>query len=288
MGITASDVVSDDDVRAIVEKIRNEYYQARRAFRGHDATDINSNSFDFPVSESDFDGEAVEIPEGAEYPRASKSYGEVSAAYSKYGFEVPITDEAVDDGYVDVEMDVNEDMVRSEEKRMDTIAFNVLSNNTNSTVGPIDANSNNNDTIEEADINLARQKALEEELSLSNLELYADASDMTDFLNMNGFTQASELGDFVTRRGILPEGDLANQAFLGVVSDIPVYLSNTGDFNNGEAFLVDRSNFGWESMRWDTDVDSYREESNDQDVFKIRGRWDWVATKPEANIEINT
>jgi hypothetical protein len=111
---------------------------------------------------------------------------------------------------------------------------------------------------------------------------------MSDFLNMSGFTQASELGDFVMRRGILPEGDLSNQAFLGVVHDVPVYLSNTSAFTAGDAFLVDTSAFGWESTRWDTEVETYREEEKDQDVWKIRGRWDWVATQPEANIKIST
>jgi len=288
MAITASDVVSDDDVRAIVEKIRNQYYQARRVFREHDATDINSNSFDFPVSNSDIDGEAVEIPEGADYPRAEKDYSEVSAAYTKYGVEVAISDEAVSDGYIDVEMDVEEDMVRTEEKRMDTVAFGVLSGNTNS-AGPIDANSNSNNTIEYADIVTARQQAFVDELSLDDTVLVASGMNMSDFLNMDEFTQASELGDQVITQGVLPGGNLVGtQALLGVVGDVPVYLSNSGAFSQGQAFMVDMSNFGWESTRWDTEVDQYREESNDQDVWKIRGRWDWVATQPSANIEINT
>lgn len=288
MGITASDVVSDDDVRAIVEKIRNQYLQARTAFRSHDGTDLNSNSYEFPISDNDLDGEAVEVPEGADYPRAEKSSSTVQAAYTKYGVEVPITDEAVDDGVIDVEMDVNEDMIRAEERRMETVAFGVLSSNTNS-AGPIDANSNNNDTIEYADVIEARQQAFTDELNLSDLRLLASGQNMGDFLNMQEFTQASELGDQTITQGILPGGDLVGQqAFLGVLGDVPVYLSNTGAFSKGQAFLVDTGQFGWESRRWDTEVSSYREESNDQTVWKIRGRWDWVATKPTANVEINT
>jgi hypothetical protein len=288
MAVTATDVVSDDDVRAIVEKIRNQYYQARRAFRNHDATEIDSNSFDFPVSDNDFDGEAVEVPEGAQYPRASKSYSEVSAAYTKYGFEVPISDEAVSDGYIDVEMDVNEDMMRAEEKRMDAIAFGVLSGNTNS-AGAIDANSNDNDRIEYDDIVAARQRAFVDELNLPDTILLASGMDMEDFLTMDEFTQASELGDQVITQGVLPGGDLVGtEALLGTVGDVPVYLSNSGAFSSGQAFMIDIEQFGWESTRWEMDVTSYREEEKDQDVYKIRGRWDWVATKPQANIEINT
>lgn len=286
--VRASDVVSDDDVRAIVEKIRNQHYQARRAFRDHNATDINSNSFEFPVSDNDLDGEVVEVEEGSNYPRANKSWSEVSAAYTKYGVEIPISDEAVDDGYIDVEMDVNEDMIRAEEKRMDTVAFGVLSGNTNS-AGPIDANSNSNDTIEYADIVAARQQAFVDELNLDSLAIVSSGMDMEDYLTMSEFTQASELGDFVIESGVLPEGNLmGNQAFLGMAGDVPVYLSNSGSFTSGQAFMVDTSNFGWESTRWTTEVSNYYEDKNDQTVYKIRGRHDWVATQPSANIEINT
>jgi hypothetical protein len=286
--VRATDVVSDTDVRTIVEKIRNNYYQARRAFRDHDATNIDSNSFDFPVSDNDLDGEVVEIGENSNYPRSNLSWSEVSAAYTKYGVELTISDEAVDDGYIDVAMEAQDDMVRAEERRMEAVAYGVLDGNTNSTVGDIDANSNNNDTMEEADIEKARQEYFNAELDLNDAILLASGDNMSDFLNMSGFTQASELGDFVMRRGILPEGDLANQAFLGVVHDIPVYLSNTGAFTEGDAFLVDTGAFGWESTRWDTEVTSYYEDDQDQTVYKIRGRADWVATQPDANIKIST
>jgi hypothetical protein len=286
--VRASDVVSDDDVRAIVEKIRNNYYQARRAFRDHDATDIDSNSFDFPVSDNDLDGEVVEVGENSDYPRANLSWSEVSAAYTKYGVELAISDEAVADSYIDVAMQAQEDMIRAEERRMETVAYGVLDGNTNSSVGDIDANSNNNDTMEEVDIESAREEYFNAELDFNEAILLAAGDNMSDFLNMDGFTQASELGDFVTRRGILPEGDLDNQALLGVVHDIPVYLSNTGAFTEGDAFLVDTSAFGWESTRWDTEVSNRYDEDKDSTIYKIRARMDWVATQPEANIKIST
>lgn len=285
--VRASDVVSDDDVRAIVEKIRNQYLQCRRAFRGHDATDLDSNSFEFPVSDNDLDGEVVEVPEGSDYPRATKSQSTVSAAYTKYGVEVPITDEAVADSAVDVEMDVNEDIIRAEERRVESIAYAVLDGNTNSG-GAIDHGDATAGVIEYGDITDARERAFSYELSLQDLVLIGSGNDMSAYLNMSEFTQASELGDFVVEQGILPQGDLFNQAFLGVAGDVPVYLENVGNIPSGEAFLVDTSNFGWESTRWDTEVSSYREEEKDQDVWKIRGRWDWVATQPDANVKIET
>lgn len=285
MAITASDVVSNDDVRSIVDKLRNQKYQARRAFRRHDGTSLNSNTFNFPVSDNDLDGEVAEVGESSTYPRGSLSWSEVSAVYTKYGVEIPISDEAVDDSAIDVVLNAQEDIIRAEENRMDTLAFNILSNNTNSN-GPIDENSNT--TIEWDDIVAAKERAFVDELDMGSLALIGSGLDMSDYLTMNEFTSASELGDQVIQQGVLPGGDLIGQeGLLGVAGDIPVYLSNAGTFTEGQAFLVDTNNFGWESVRWETEVKSYREEDKDQDVWKIRGRWDWVATDSSANIEIN-
>lgn len=288
MAQTASDIISDDDVRAIVDKIRNKKYQARRAFRDYDATDNDSNSVDFPISDSDFDGDVAEVPPGSEYPRATKSYDTVSAAHTKYGLEIAIPDEDVEDSVIPITMDQEEDLVRAEETRIDGIAYNVLSSNTNS-AGAIDAGNANAGVFEYEDITLARQRAFQDELDLSELLLIAGAQDLSDFLNMDKFTQASELGDQVVEQGVLPGGNLVGEAaFIGVAGDVPIYLSNTGDFADGEGYLVDASAFGWESTRRALDVTQYREEDKEQDVWQIDTRVDFVATNATANIEIST
>jgi hypothetical protein len=119
--------------------------------------------------------------------------------------------------------------------------------------------------------------------------LITGGQNISDFLQMQEFTQASELGDQVIEQGILPGGNLVGQqAFLGVAGDVPVYVSNTGDYSAGEGYLVDPTNFGWESTRRALDVSQYREESNEQDVWQIDQRVDFVATQPTANIPIQT
>lgn len=283
MAQKASDVISDDDVRAIVEKIRNLKYQNRRAFRDYDATNNNSNEVSFPVSDGDFDGEAVEIPEGSEYPRATKDYSEVSAVHTKYGFEIAIPDEKVEDNVIDIEMDQQEDMIRAEEKRIDAIAYNVLSSNaTDHGIGDGDG------TIVYSDVVDARQQSFVDELRMDAIQIITGGQNMSDFVNMDEFTQASELGDQVITQGVLPGGDLVGQqALLGTVNDIPVYLSNTTDYSDGEAYLVDPSNFGWESTRRALDVTQYREDNTESDVWQIDGRWDWVATQSTAGIAIS-
>jgi hypothetical protein len=288
MAQKASDIISDDDVRSIVEKIRNKKYQNRRAFRDYDATDNDSNSVEFPISDGDFDGDVSEIPPGSEYPRATKDYDTVQAAHTKYGLEIVIPNEDVEDNVIDITMDQEEDLIRAEETRVDSIAYNILSGNTNS-AGPIDAGNANAGVFEYEDLTLARQQAFQDELDLGELLCITGGQNMNDFLNMDKFTQASELGDQVLEQGILPGGNLVGQAaFIGVAGDIPVYLTNTGDYSDGEGYLVDPTNFGWESTRRAVDVTQYRDESIEADVWQIDERVGFVATQPTANIAIST
>jgi len=275
-------------VRAIVDKIRNKKYQSRTAFREYDATNNNSNSVEFPVDDGDFDGDVAEIPPGAEFPRAAKNYDSVQVAHTKYGLEVVIPDEDVEDNVIDITLDQEEDMIRAEETRVDGIAYQILSNNTNS-AGAIDAGNATAGVIEYEDITLARQRAFQDELDLGELRLLTGGQNMNALLNMDKFTQASELGDSVVEMGILPEGNLVGeQAFLGIAGDVPVYLDNTGNYAEGEAYLVDTTNFGWESTRRALDVTSRYEESIESTVYQIDERVGFVATQPSANVAIDT
>lgn len=283
MAITASDIVTDDDVKAIVEKTRNKYYQFRSLFREDDATGINSDSRSFPQTDFEFEDEFVEIPEGAEYPRASKNYNEVKAAYTKYGLEVPISDEAVSDSAINLEMDVNEDLIEAEEQRLDAIAFNVLASNYDNAGSEIGDGTGD---ITYANIAQARQDLWNNDADITDIRMVVSGLNVKNLITMNEFTQASELGDQTVTQGILPGGDLANQGFLGTAGDVPVYAENVGLLGQGEAFVVDTGDYGWESTRWDRDVSSYREEENDQDVWKIRGRWDWVTTDTSKAVKI--
>lgn len=286
--ITASDVIQDEDVLAVVDKIRNQYTQVRRVFRPDDRTDADSDTFSYPVRDNNFDGEVVEIGEGESYPRSGTSDSKVQAAVKKYGLEVTITDEAVADSKVNVEMNNEEDLVRAEERRVETVAFNVLDSNTNASVGTIDANSNDNNIIEQADLETAKQEAGSAELSMSDLVVLGSWDDYSDYISMDGFTRASDLGDQVVEQGILPGGNLADEGLVGVALDMPIYLENVGNITSGDAYVVDTSNFGYETTREGLDVSSYREEQKDQTVYKVRGRWDWVATQDTANIKISS
>jgi len=285
---STTDIIQNDDVRGMAEMVRNKKYQFRRAFRRHDATNLNSNSFTFPQMDIDLTAEEVaEIPEGSTYPRADFDYETAKAVYSKYGVEITISDEAVEDSYLDVEMDGNRQLTEAEEERMDKIAFEVLNNNLNSN-GPIDASGDSAGTLEYADFVDARTTLFDAGANLSDLFAVVNADGMGDLLKMSEFTQASELGDNVITSGLLPGGNVG-EGLVGTVGDIPVYASNVGGtLSAGQAIVVDESQYGWESERQAFDVEDYREESNDQTVFQLSGRYDWVPTNSEVAIKIDS
>jgi phage major head subunit gpT-like protein len=269
MTVTATDVVSDDDVRALLEERTQEMYQFRRAYRDHDATGIDSGSFTFPEATDRLRGEMDEVGEGANYPRSGVNYDGVDATYIKDGFEVAVSDEAVDDSAFEVVMDVMEEMGVAAESRLDSLAFTGLDNNTNDAgaVGT-DGTDLNYDAIVAGYTQL-----VEDEYRPAQFEVYASADGWGDLATDSQFTQATAQGEATIRDGTLDSS-------LGV----PIYITNTGDLSDDEAHIVDTSKFGYESTRWEQEVTNYREESEDQDVFKIRHRKDFVVMDGQANV----
>lgn len=281
MAIKHADVVSQEAVAAVLEEQTRATYQFRRAFRNHDATNINNDEFNFPVPDSDLDGEVVEVPEGGNYPRSGTSDSKVTAVYTKYGLEVPITDEAVSDSRVDVEMNTQQNLMWAEEARMDGLAFGILNNNLNA-AGPI---GDDNGTITYADVSEARTTLWDDEYDVSSMIMLVEGGGWSDIEQMDEFTPASELGDYVVQNGLLPGGDVGT-AYIGNVAGVPTYATNTGDLGDREAFIVDTSQYGYESTRWDRQISSYRDNEHDQDIHKIRTRVGFVATDSSAAIKI--
>lgn len=286
---TASDIIEGDEVEIMVNEVRPQSYIFRRAFRNHDATGANSSSIEFDELDLDLDpSEIYEVPEDASLPRASFNQDQFTAAYTDYGFEVPITDKAIEDSKLDVRAQTIEQMAEVEERRMDSIAGNVLANNVNDTT--IDNSDDSSGTLEYMDFVEARQTALDLGYNIGRLEVYAPATSMTQFLGMEEFNRASELGDYVVQNANLPDGNLEQpQAFLGMIADMPVYLSNVANaLGDGQALVVDTGQYGYESVRDPFSVDVYREEQEQRDVYRAFGRYDWVATDSDGALMIDS
>jgi len=275
MAITATDVISDADVRAILEERTQEMYQFRRAYRTHDGTNLNSDQFSFPQADDDVRDAMDTVSEEAAYPRGELNYSNVTANYTKDGFEIAISDEAVSDSVFDIVMDVTEEMAIAAESVLDGRAWSLMDpndgNNLNSS-SPIGTNGNdlNYDAVVDAYTTL-----LADEFRPNDFELFVAADAFGDLAKDDNFTHATDQGDQVVRQGTLKLG-------FGV----PIIPTNTGDLGDDEANLVDTGLYGYESTRWNREVTNYREEKHDRDVFKIRHRKDFVVLKSDAALHI--
>lgn len=270
MAVTATDVIADSDVASVLEERTQAMYQFRRAFRNHDATGLNSNSFTFPQAVDSLRGDMSTVGEEGNYPRSSLQHEGIQAEYSKDGFEVAISDEAVDDTPIDVIMDITEEMAVAAERRLDSLAYTVLANNQNATTIGADANPLDFEALVEG-----KQQLVLDEFNPGDFEVYVSPGAWGDLALDERFNRATAEGDELARRGMLGEA-------LGM----PVVMTNTGDLGPNDALIVDRGRYGYESTRWNREVTNYREETNDRDVFKIRHRKDFVAMKPAACISL--
>jgi len=274
MPIEQRDVpVQPETILREVQERTQPTYQFREAFRDYNASDNDAEELKFPVPDDDLEGHVVEIGEGSDFPRSELNYSEVSAVRQKYGFEVVITDEAVRFGRVDIEADAQEEMMRANMKNLDVRAFNLLNNNNNSVTVGNDGEDLDFEAVVEAYEVL---NAGEYNLDMSGLLVGTDA--LRDLSLDDSFNRATDLGDnLVTDQG--PE-------VVGEIYNVPVMRTNTGDFGDDEAFMVDMSKYGylaeWEPMS----VNTYREDSNQQTVYQISGHNGFAVTDPDACVKL--
>lgn len=276
MPVSAADVLDEEVIEAIVEETRPDHYVFRRAFRNHDATGINSNSLTFPEVDFDLEGELVEVPENAKYPRATLNQGQFKAAYTKYGFEVPVSDTAIADSMLDIEADAGRQMSEEEERRLDEIAGAVIEANRDSTT--INASGTSDGALEYDDFLETRKEFYAAGYTTNNLQAFVGPEEMTNLPTLPEFTRATEMGDAAVRRALLPGQSDLPSALLGEIIGIPVWVSNVTDLVGGEAYVVNTGKYGWESTREPFSVTTYREEDHDQTIHKLRGRMDWIST----------
>lgn len=270
--VTYDDIPTATDVRAMLEERTRELYQFRNAFRIDDeASTRDSESVEFP-SGGTFDGEMVEVDKGSDYPRSKLVYDGARAVYTKYGFEVPLTDEDIKDSKINLVLDNQQQMGREEQKRLDNIAFSVLNNNQNATIIGTDGTDFNYTAVVNAYTTLVDQG-----FSPSSFIMFLSADAWGDLATSNEFTHSTETVDQELR---------SRGPALGEVMGMPAMLTNTGNLGADEAMVVDTSRYGWESERDPFETSRYREDQKDQYVYKLRGRIDWVPTEPDAAIFI--
>lgn len=277
-------IITEDEARAILEERRDPTVQFRRAFRDHDGTNVNGNSFTFPEpdeDEGDFEGgDFIKVDEGEEYPRTSISYDGETVVYSKYGFEFGFSDEAADDSVFDIEADQMGRQMAAKERRLDTIAYEVLDDYHRANVV-----GDENGVLDNEDVTEARTTLWQDQYDMGEYELYVGPDAMEDVLNQLS-ERSTDLGDGTVLGGETPTSDM-NSGYLGVFAGLPTYATNTGALDGeGEAFLVATDSYGWESTRWSDETTVYRDESTDETVVKLRRRLGFAPTDRGAALKI--
>lgn len=270
MAVTATDVITRQEVRAVIEERTEPTYQFRRAFRDDDATDISGNSKTFPTAVNDVREDMGPVSEDATYPRSGVDYDGIDAEYTKDGFEIAISDEAADDSVFNVIADLTERMAVAAEGRLDARAYDVLANfNSDTTVGDSGTDLNYAAVVD------AETQLFDNWYNPAEAILFVSAAAFGDLAKDEDLNRATDEGDALSRQGS-----------LGDVWGLTVVRTNTGELGANEGILVDTSMYGYESTRWEQEVTDYREESQDRDVFKIRHRKDFLSTDPEAAVFI--
>jgi HK97 family phage major capsid protein len=268
MALTTKDIITQDFVRETVEQVVQEDLIYRDVFRELDATGIESNAFTFQI-EDDNMGRPETIPEGAEFPRNQSTVREVTVNFEKYGDEVAVTMEAMNDGMLDLKAREVEDLAREMAEHLNDKAFNELDANVDTTVG------DTNDTLTFSDIRdgmvAVRQNNYNPDTLVVDLDGYGDL--LTD----SNFNRATEMGDEVVRSGQ-----------IGRIAGMDVLVDNTHEIADGNgAYVIDSSKYGYELTRTPITTNEYEDPERQADVMQIYTRKAWKAIFSEAAVRID-
>ena len=255
-----------------VEDIVEQQLVYRDAFRSYDATDIASNVVQIPVPNDDGAYPSV-VDEGAEYPRAHETYELKEMTFDKFGFEVPLTMEAVEDSRIDLTQDQVDRQARQMAEDINGRAFEEIRAQIDETAGGV----TNDNTMTYDDV-LDGREALVSKSYNPDL-MIADVGAVHDLMKGENFLRATDIGDQLRRDGAL--GRIAGMEVIEDDSGLP--LGGEGDDNPG-ALMVDTDLFGYEGERTPVTTEEYEEQRTQTDVYRIFSRMGWLVTQPEAGV----
>lgn len=274
--VTAGEVITAESVREEAEFYVEDNKVFREAFRQIDNTDIASDTVQIPVQQ-DTTGEVGTVGEASSYPREDEQMGKVSISHDKYGREVAMTYESIEDGLLDVVANHAQEQARDLARGLDSAASeevlsfdagnSVYNNLQDAPVGD-DSGALDYNTVVDA------MTALEVEGYEPDMLIVGPES-KGDLLKSDDFTRASEMGDEVIMSGS-----------FGQIAGIDVMVSNRGILGAGEAVMIDSEQYGYESVRSQIDTMEYEEEETDERVIKIRTRMGWGVTRPKAGVKV--
>lgn len=257
-------------LRDRVEEITQENLVWRQAFREYPAADINSNTVQFPVPDDSIGNPDV-VAEGAEFPREQETYSKETLTFDKFGFEVALTHEAVEDSMIDVVRDQVDRQARQMAEEMNKQAFDVLDANNRGTFGDADG------VFTYDDVLAGRQPLMQDNYDPDLL--IADLDAAHDLLQDANFLEASEMQGEMRRSGQI--GQITG--FDVVEADDDFEITGT---NNPGAMMIDTDFYGYEGEREPVTSEEYREDRTQTDVFRVYTRIGWLAIDPQAAVKI--
>jgi len=272
--ILSNDVIDQEAVRAEVEQYAQENRVFRQAFRQIDSTGIDSNTVEIPVL--DEVRAAGVVDEGTSYPSAGDATQKVTVEHNKYGVEVELTYESIEDALLDVIA------LHTEERAADLA--DALNEAAYAEITETDGNGNlvnlQGTTVGDDAGDLAYADAVDAMTALEAESydpdlLIVSAQSKGDLMKSDAFTRASELGDNVVRDGA-----------FGQVAGVDVLVDDSGKLGAGEAMLFDSSRYGIESQREEMTSLEYDKESENKMVVQVRTRMGWTAIRPKAGVKI--
>lgn len=268
MTVKINDVITEDFVRETVEEVVEEELVYQEAFRTIDATGIESNSYTFYIDEDDM-GSVDIVGELQEFPQDESHVRELTVHFDKFGKQVTISMEAMEDGILDMKARQIEDMARQMAEEMNDQAFETLDNNVDATVG------DNDDTLSFSDIRDAMVAVRSNNYSPDTL--IVDLDGYGDLLTDSNFNRATEQGDDVVRSGQ-----------IGEVAGMDVIIDNTHDIADGNgAFVLDSDAYGYELTRTPISTNEFPKPEIQADVMQIYTRKAWTAIFTEAAVKVD-
>jgi len=256
-----------------VEEIVQENLVYRDVFRPYDATGISSNVVQIPVPNDDGAHPKI-VKEGAEFPRSHEEYTLKEMYFDKFGFEVPLTMEAVEDSRIDLTQDQVDRQARQMAEDVNGRAFEVIYE----TLGEEKESAGDADgTMTYDDVLAGRENLVSQ--SYSPDLLIADVKAVHDLMKADNFLRATDVGDSMRRDGAV--GRIAGMEIVEDDSGLPL-----GGEENPGALMVDTDLFGYEGERTPVTTEEYSEDRSQTDVYRIFARMGWLVTQPEAGVII--
>ena len=257
-----------------VEQIVQEELVYRDLYRPYDATDIASSVVQIPIPKDDGQHPKI-VDEGAEFPRSHEEYELKEMYFDKFGFEVPITMEAVADSRIDLTDDQIDRQARSMAEDINARAFEEAVTTIDNDGYDYQNDGGSDETMQYGDILAGRQKLLENNYNPDLL--IADVQATHDLLKADNFLRATDIGDEMRREGAV--GRIAGMEIMEDDSGL-----NITDSKNPGAIMVDTDLFAYEGERDPVQTEEYSEDRSQTDVYRIFSRRGWLVTQPEAGV----